>query len=214
MPALIWPLRGNPPITSPYGPRSGGFHTGVDFGVRTGTIVVAAAAGQARRATNPGGGKGVIIDHGDGMSTEYWHLGAQAIASRQGVAQGAIIGFSGASGLVTGPHLHFEVKVNGRHVDPMPYLRGGVGNPTTSGLPPFVPVNPDGTCPAGYVKGQTSGVVRCVLPEAQVGLEDVPGVIAGAALDVAIPVVLNVGVVLAAAALGWSGVQKVLGVER
>lgn len=151
MPALAPPLRGQLKVTSPYGPRADGFHTGTDYSARIGTLVLAAAAGFARRVSNVGGGRGVAIDHGDGMSTEYWHLNAQAIpATGRSVRQGDIIGYSGASGaMVTGPHLHFEVKVNGQVVDPETVLAGGIGNPSPSAG--HITTIPPGGCPPGYV---------------------------------------------------------------
>jgi murein DD-endopeptidase MepM/ murein hydrolase activator NlpD len=117
---FIWPLNG--PITSPYGPRWGSFHTGVDIGGVTGQPIVASKAGKVIMASYYGGyGNAIIIDHGGGMSTLYGHMSGFAVSGGS-VDQGEVIGYVGCTGHCTGPHLHFEVRVNGSPVDPMPYL--------------------------------------------------------------------------------------------
>lgn len=111
---------------------SKGYHTGVDFLVPTGTSVKAAAAGRVV-AAGWGGSYGyqVVIRHSDGRYTQYAHLSAIAVRAGQTVATGQRIGRSGATGNVTGPHLHFEVRTGpgfGSDIDPLAYLRaGGVG---------------------------------------------------------------------------------------
>lgn len=229
MVALAPPLRGNPPVTSPYGPRADGFHTGIDYGVPIGTPVYAAAAGRARRVSNVGGGWGVEIDHGDGTVTKYWHLNSRAIGIQNVyVVAGHLIGHSGASGIVTGPHLHFEVFINGRHVDPRTALQGGIGNPTTAPSVTFGEIIPEAP-PGTYPDTNGSGGGRC---DTAAGWRDASAVetfarpelegycvritpasiIAGAATGEGDPVrlLLNVGVVAAAAMLGWSGIRKVI----
>ncbi|MET8560092.1 transglycosylase family protein [Streptomyces flaveolus] len=108
---------------------SKGYHTGVDFLVPTGTSVRAAAAGRVV-AAGWGGSYGyqVVIRHADGRYTQYAHLSAIAVRNGQSVTAGQRIGRSGATGNVTGPHLHFEVRTGpgfGSDVDPLAYLRAG-----------------------------------------------------------------------------------------
>ncbi|UFR00860.1 transglycosylase family protein [Streptomyces sp. Go40/10] len=108
---------------------SKGYHTGVDFLVPTGTSVKAAAAGRVV-AAGWGGSYGyqVVIRHSDGRYTQYAHLSAIAVRAGQTVATGQRIGRSGATGNVTGPHLHFEVRTGpgfGSDIDPLAYLRAG-----------------------------------------------------------------------------------------
>src|SRR3954451_21061922 len=122
---LIWPLSG--PITSGYGPRNIGngyeFHPGVDIGVPTGTPIRAAAAGTVTIAAPTGGyGNFTCIDHGGGLSTCYGHQERFLVSSGQQVAQGQIIGLSDCTGYCFGPHVHFEVRINGQTTDPLGYL--------------------------------------------------------------------------------------------
>jgi murein DD-endopeptidase MepM/ murein hydrolase activator NlpD len=98
-------------------------HTGIDFGATTGTPIRAAADGVVVVAGERGGyGNTVILDHGNALATLYAHQSRIAVAEGQSVAKGAIVGYVGSTGLATGPHLHFEVRVNGNPVDPMRYL--------------------------------------------------------------------------------------------
>lgn len=108
---------------------SKGYHTGVDFLVPTGTSVRAAEAGQVV-AAGWGGSYGyqVVIRHADGRYTQYGHLSAISVRIEQNVTTGQRIGRSGATGNVTGPHLHFEVRTGpdfGTDIDPLTYLRAG-----------------------------------------------------------------------------------------
>ncbi|MFF5012998.1 transglycosylase family protein [Streptomyces sp. NPDC001165] len=108
---------------------SKGYHTGVDFLVPTGTSVHAAAAGHVV-AAGWGGSYGyqVVIRHSDGRYTQYAHLSAISVRAGQSVSTGQRIGRSGATGNVTGPHLHFEVRTGpgfGSDIDPVAYLRAG-----------------------------------------------------------------------------------------
>ena len=130
---LAWPMPGAP-ISQPFGPSSlvlepplgsyAHFHTGVDFADPAGTpvqavadgIVVAAATGRI------GYGNYIVIAHGHGIETLYGHLDALAVAVGDNVTQGQVIGFEGSTGFSTGPHLHFEVRVDGQFVDPLVYL--------------------------------------------------------------------------------------------
>lgn len=118
---LIWPVPG--PITSPFGPRWGGFHPGIDIGAGMGTPIHAAASGTVVLAAYDGGyGNFVVIDHGNGLATAYAHQSQIAVSVDEQVSQGQVIGYVGSTGFSTGPHLHFEVRVNGSPVDPMGYL--------------------------------------------------------------------------------------------
>jgi murein DD-endopeptidase MepM/ murein hydrolase activator NlpD len=118
---FIWPVNG--PVTSPFGMRWGRMHTGIDIGVPYGTPIHAAASGQVIYAGRMDGyGNLVFIDHGRGTSTGYAHQSSIAVSNGQTVTQGQVIGYVGCTGHCFGPHLHFEVRVNGTPVDPLGYL--------------------------------------------------------------------------------------------
>lgn len=104
-----------------FGPRGGGFHTGLDFPAPAGTSVSAAAAGRvAFAAWHPGGwGYLVTLAHGRGLRTMYAHLSRIDVGLGQRIAAGATIGLVGSSGHSSGPHLHFEVRVHGAAIDPL-----------------------------------------------------------------------------------------------
>lgn len=106
---------------------SSGYHTGLDFAADTGTPVMAAKGGTVSLAKKSWAGTLVTIDHGEGLSTTYAHMSQIFVKNGQTVRIGDLIGAVGAEGNVTGPHLHFEVHVNGTPVDPMPYVLGGSG---------------------------------------------------------------------------------------
>lgn len=118
---FIWPVNG--PITSPFGWRWGRMHEGIDIGAGYGTPIHAAAAGTVIWAGWMGGyGNLVVLDHGGGLSTAYGHQQRIYVHVGQRVAQGEVIGEVGSTGHAFGPHLHFEVRVNGTPVDPLRYL--------------------------------------------------------------------------------------------
>jgi len=118
---LAWPVSG--PVTSGFGPRWGRMHEGIDIAVPTGTPVRAAAAGTVIYAGWLGGyGNLVVIDHGGGLSTAYAHNSGFAASVGQAVAAGQVVAYSGSTGHSSGPHVHFEVRVNGTAVDPLGYL--------------------------------------------------------------------------------------------
>ena len=127
---LGWPTIGAYSISSRYGYRNfgDGFHGGIDIvrpGGSRGCPVVAAESGTVTFAGWYGsGGYTVIINHGNGLSTLYCHMqsGSLAVRTGQRVSRGQTVGKIGDTGYVTGPHLHFEVKVNGNNVNPAPYL--------------------------------------------------------------------------------------------
>lgn len=125
--ALNWPLGG--PITSPFGwrvhPITGAsrFHSGIDIGGDYGDTIHAAGAGVVSYAGWISGyGYAVIIDHGGGISTLYGHNQALLVSEGQSVSQGQPIAECGSTGNSTGPHCHFEVRVDGEPVNPMGYL--------------------------------------------------------------------------------------------
>ncbi|MGI6518743.1 MAG: peptidoglycan DD-metalloendopeptidase family protein [Bacillota bacterium] len=118
---LAWPVSGR--ITSRFGPRWGRMHNGIDIGVPIGTSVRAAAAGVVSfTGWNGGYGRLVILDHGDGVCTYYGHNSAITVSRGQKVAAGERIARSGNSGISTGPHVHFEVRVGGKPQNPENYL--------------------------------------------------------------------------------------------
>ena len=118
---FIWPVHGV--LTSGFGWRWGRMHEGIDLAVSSGTPVVASAAGTVIVAGWMGGyGNLVVVDHGGGISTAYGHNTSVTVGVGQQVAQGQLIAYSGNTGHSTGPHVHFEVRVNGGAVDPLGYL--------------------------------------------------------------------------------------------
>jgi murein DD-endopeptidase MepM/ murein hydrolase activator NlpD len=125
---LAWPADG--PVTSGYGYRTHPifgdrrFHAGIDIGAGYGAPVWASEAGEVVFAgVMSGYGNVVVVDHGGGLATTYNHLSGFSVGAGQRVSRGQQVGSVGCSGYCTGPHLHFEVRVNGEPVDPMPYLR-------------------------------------------------------------------------------------------
>jgi murein DD-endopeptidase MepM/ murein hydrolase activator NlpD len=118
---FIWPINGT--LTSGFGMRWGRMHEGIDISAPTGTPIRAADSGSVRIAGYSGGyGNYTCIDHGGGLSTCYGHQSSIGVSVGQTVAQAQIIGAVGSTGHSTGPHLHFEVRVNGQAVDPLGYL--------------------------------------------------------------------------------------------
>jgi murein DD-endopeptidase MepM/ murein hydrolase activator NlpD len=123
------PFRFRYPVSAPvadrFGPRGNRFHTGLDFPAAFGAPVYAARSGRVLGAGwNPGGyGYLVVIRHGRGTWTLYAHLSRVGVRIGQRVRRGARIGRVGATGNATGPHLHFEVRVRGAAVNPLPALR-------------------------------------------------------------------------------------------
>ncbi len=131
---FLYPVSGA--ISSEYGigrSYNGGpvtsFHRGTDFALDEGTPVAAANAGRvALSGELPIRGLSVIIDHGGGVFTAYHHLSETAVAEGQPVAKGDLVGFVGASGLATGPHLHWELVVGGVELDPVLWTGDEVGS--------------------------------------------------------------------------------------
>ena len=131
--ALSWPMT-HFQITQPFGPSTvvlepafgpyKHFHTGIDIAAPLGTTVMAAADGVvvAVGHTTIGYGNYVVIAHGGGIATLYGHLLDTSVKVGDRVVRGQMIGLEGSTGLSTGPHVHFELRVNDQVIDPMPYL--------------------------------------------------------------------------------------------
>lgn len=126
---LGWPCPASSRITSQYGYRIlfgvRDFHTGIDIGASKGTNIVAAESGTVILASygwNGGYGNYIIINHGNGLTTRYAHASALYVSVGQSVSRGQSIAAVGSTGNSTGPHLHFEVRQNGSHKNPLNYL--------------------------------------------------------------------------------------------
>jgi murein DD-endopeptidase MepM/ murein hydrolase activator NlpD len=118
---LIWPVSGT--VVSPFGMRWGRLHSGIDIAAPTGAPVVAAASGRVTYAGSMSGyGYIVVIQHSGSLATAYAHNSSLAVTNGQNVSQGQRIASVGCTGTCYGPHVHFEVRVNGTPVDPMGYL--------------------------------------------------------------------------------------------
>ncbi len=119
--SLSWPVGGT--VTSGFGPRWGRQHNGLDIGANTGTAVAAAGSGTVIAAGLSGAyGNRVLVDHGGGLVTLYAHMSAINVSTGQTVSTGSAIGAVGCTGSCTGPHLHFETRVNGTAYSPYNYL--------------------------------------------------------------------------------------------
>lgn len=121
---LIKPIASGYTITSRFGTRSSGMHTGLDIAASSGTPIYAAAAGTvvASGWSTTGYGYHVIISHGNGVQTLYGHCSELYVSEGQYVAQGECIAAVGSTGWSSGPHLHLEIRVNGARVNPQYYL--------------------------------------------------------------------------------------------
>ena len=124
----LWPVEGS--VTGSFGERidpfngEGAFHSGIDISASVGQSVIAPADGVVVFADFLGGyGRAVILDHSHGITTRYGHLSSFAVANGQHVHRGDTIGYVGLSGRSTGPHLHYEVRINDTPVNPHKYLR-------------------------------------------------------------------------------------------
>ena len=126
---FMWPVPSTTRISSNYGYRIHPiykvkkFHTGVDISAAYGVDIVAAGDGTVTLATTNGGyGKCIIINHGSGISTLYAHNSSLLVSVGDKVTRGQVIAKAGSTGVSTGPHLHFEVRINGATTDPIPYV--------------------------------------------------------------------------------------------
>jgi murein DD-endopeptidase MepM/ murein hydrolase activator NlpD len=129
----LWPVEGQ--VTGSFGERvdpfngEGAFHSGVDISSSYGKAILAPADGVVTFANFMGGyGKAIMVDHGHGISTRYGHLSGFAVAAGQHVHRGDTLGYVGLSGRSTGPHLHYEVRINDTPVNPYKYLRTTVAH--------------------------------------------------------------------------------------
>jgi murein DD-endopeptidase MepM/ murein hydrolase activator NlpD len=120
---LVHPVAGR--IGDYFGPRGNRFHTGLDFPAPSGTPVSAAGRGRVVSAGYDSGGYGnlVVIEHPSGVRSWYAHLSSMAVRRGDSVVAGMRIGRVGATGVATGPHLHFEVRLRGATLDPLTALR-------------------------------------------------------------------------------------------
>ena len=126
---MIWPLPGDGRIYSYFGwrkaPTAGAstYHRGLDIGGVYGARIVASLSGTVSEAGyNASRGNYVAIDHGGGIETYYMHCSKLLVKKGDKVLQGTVIGLVGSTGISTGPHVHFSVKENGNHVDPLKYV--------------------------------------------------------------------------------------------
>jgi murein DD-endopeptidase MepM/ murein hydrolase activator NlpD len=111
------------PLSSPFGPRWGVAHEGLDIAARPGSVIRAAHSGTVTLARWYGGyGNAVQVDHGGGLATRYGHASELLVGAGEFVAAGQPIALVGSTGDSTGPHLHFEVRVNGKAIDPLPFM--------------------------------------------------------------------------------------------
>ena len=136
----IWPVEGR--VTSSFGEREdpfngeGAFHAGLDISAPTGTIVRATGDGMVDSAAVMNGyGREVVLDHGHGVHTVYGHLSGMIVMAGQHVSRGQVIGYVGQTGRSTGPHLHYEVRINNVPVNPHKYLRSTFAEMTADNLP-------------------------------------------------------------------------------
>jgi len=119
-----WEAPVDGPLTSGFGPREDGFHPGADLGVPIGTPVRAAHDGSVIAAGPAEGfGQWVVLDHGGGVHTVYGHISQVLVSVGQAVRAGDVIAQSGNEGTSSGPHLHFEVRLDGQAVDPVAYYQ-------------------------------------------------------------------------------------------
>lgn len=149
---MVWPTESKT-ITQAYGNKSAryvrGWHTGVDIAGTTGARIYAAHDGRVIRAGwNGAYGNEVAIQHPSGLVSSYHHMTHDAVTIGQGVTAGTVIGFVGSTGQSTGPHLHFEVRINNEPVNPMSYLNGAGVVPVDNS--PLIPDVVEGPADAFY----------------------------------------------------------------
>lgn len=136
---MAWPVAESARVSSPFGWRihpvlgTRKRHTGVDFAVGTGTPIAAVAAGQVRYAGQDSvNGQFVKVDHGHGLTTAYCHASKLLVTRGETVEKGQQVALSGASGRVSGPHLHFQMELHGQPIDPELFRSGGTGGESLS----------------------------------------------------------------------------------
>lgn len=108
---------------SPFGDKKAVFHAGIDIGAPVNSVFVATADGVVTALERKNGyGALLTIEHAEGMETRFAHAGAIFVKPGDQVRRGQVLGSVGRSGKTTGPHLHYEIRINGQHVDPGPYV--------------------------------------------------------------------------------------------
>ena len=124
----MWPCPSCHYLTSYFGWRyhpvyhENRYHSGVDIGASYGATVVAADGGTVITSGYVSGyGECIVINHGNGLTTLYGHMSSRVVSVGQSVSKGQTIGYVGSTGVSTGPHLHWEVTLNGQRVDPLNY---------------------------------------------------------------------------------------------
>jgi murein DD-endopeptidase MepM/ murein hydrolase activator NlpD len=130
---MCWPSKASRRITSPFGNRihpilrKYKFHTGIDIGAGMGTDILAANSGRVIASAYNAGGYGyyIMVDHGGGIVTLYAHCSKLLVSSGEVVVRGQTIAKVGSTGMSTGAHIHFEVRINGKYVDPLAYVTAG-----------------------------------------------------------------------------------------
>jgi murein DD-endopeptidase MepM/ murein hydrolase activator NlpD len=137
----LWPVEGK--VTSSFGEREdpfngeGAFHAGLDISAPSGTVIRATGDGLVESAAAMAGyGREVVIDHGHGVHTVYGHMSGMIVLAGQHVVRGQIIGYVGQTGRSTGPHLHYEVRINNVPVNPHKYLHSTFSEMTANNIPP------------------------------------------------------------------------------
>jgi murein DD-endopeptidase MepM/ murein hydrolase activator NlpD len=132
---FLWPADGI--LSSPFGPRAGGFHPGIDIGSLTSLTVRAASSGRVEATGALMGYEGygyvVVLDIGGGFTTVYAHLARTIAHTGAVVARGDTIGIAGCTGFCSGTHLHFELRDHGRAVDPLAFFPLGYNRPLQGG---------------------------------------------------------------------------------
>ena len=158
------PINGT--VTSEYGPRWGRNHDGMDISAPTGTAIKAAACGVVSfRGQQSGYGNIVCITHSNSFSTCYAHMSAFAVGNGARVRTGQVIGYVGCTGSCTGPHLHFETRVNGTARNPRPYL-GGQAVPASTRKRPVAAVRAAAKRPAKAITVKRGAVSTTVVTQA------------------------------------------------
>ena len=135
---FLWPVEGSSVVSlsAPYGLRAGTdyFHSGIDIPAERGTVVTAAAGGTVREAgVDTARGNYLILDHGDGLTTLYGHCQELRVKAGDTVEAGTCVALVGATGMATGPHLHFEVRQDGEAQNPVAYFTGEIRDTLTMG---------------------------------------------------------------------------------
>ena len=118
-----WPVSTGGYVSSPYGPRWGTVHQGIDIPCPIGTPILAGESGTVIASYySASAGEYIVIDHGNGVCTEYMHNSTRLVEAGDTVSRGQVIAYSGNTGFSTGPHCHFGLRMNGVRIDPAPYL--------------------------------------------------------------------------------------------